>query len=74
MIVALCSLHPTSDCEDAFLTAQGMLLVLRHSRHVFIKFLRLSVPYVLRHDTNPMIKDFAGNRAGIFPLLTPSLI
>ena len=73
-ILALCSCRPTSAYEDTFLTTQGTLLVLRHSRHVFIKFLRLSVPHVLRRDANPTIKGFAGNRAGIFPLSALSLV
>ena len=52
-----------------FLSAQDTLLTLRHLRRVFIKFLRLHVPYVLRRDADPMIEDFAGNRARIFPLV-----
>ena len=55
---ALCSLHPTAACEDTFLTAQGTLLVLWHSRHTFIKFLRLHVPHVLRRDANPTADMF----------------
>ena len=59
-IVALHSLHPPSASEDAFLTAQGTLLVLWHSRHAFIKFLRLLIPYVLRRDANPTADVFVG--------------
>ena len=59
-VVALCSSYTTSDYEDAFSTAQGMLLMLRYSRRAFIKILHLPVPHVLRHDVHPIVEDFAG--------------
>ena len=68
-----CHISP-SYCADAFLTAQGTLLTLRHLRRAFIKFLRLHIPHVLWCDADPMAEDFAGTRAGIFPLVTFSLI
>ena len=57
-----------------FLTTQGPLLTLRHSRLAFIKFLRLYVPHVLWCDADPTAEDFAGTRAGIFPLSALSLV
>ena len=62
------------DWAGAFLIAQGTLLVFRHLRRVFIKFLRLSVPHVLLRDANATAKDFVRNRARILSLLTLSLV
>ena len=62
------------DWAGAFLIAQGTLLMLRHPRHAFIKFLQLHVSYILWCDTDPTAKDSAGIWAGIFPLATLPLI
>ena len=64
-----CSSYITADCANAFLIAQGPLLTLRHMRRAFVKFLQLHVPHVLRRNADPTAEDFAGARAGIFPLV-----
>ena len=52
---------------NAFLTVQGTLLALQHSRHASIKFSRLHVPHVLRRDVDPTAEDFVGTQARNFP-------
>ena len=54
-----------------FLTSQCTLLMLRHPRRTFIKFLRLHVPHVLWHDVDPMVKDFCWNSGRNFPICHP---
>ena len=54
-----------------FLTSQCTLLMLRHPRRTFIKFLRLHVPHVLWHDVDPMAKDFCWNSGRNFPICHP---
>ena len=44
---------------SAFLAAQGMSLMLRHWECALIKFLRLVVPHVLRHDGDSMVGIFS---------------
>ena len=51
-------------------TTQSLLLALWHTRRALIKFLQLHVLHVLRCDADPMAENFAGTRAGIFPLVT----
>ena len=64
----------TSVCANTFLVAQHTLLMFRHLRCAFIKFLRLHVPHILRRDGDPTAGDFVGTRAGIFPVVTLFLI
>ena len=51
-----------------------MLLMLQHSRHAFIKFLRLLVPHILRGDADPTVEDSLEPEREFFPLVPIFLI
>ena len=70
-IIILFLSHITSVCANAFPIAQCTLLTFRPPGRVYIKFLWLHVPHVLRHDEDPMAEDLIGTWAGIFPLSFP---
>ena len=59
----------SSASVDAFLTAQGMFLMLRHLERALIKFLRLVASHVLQCNGNPTVEIFTNLRAGKLPLL-----
>ena len=44
---------------SAFLTAQGMFLMLRHLERTVIKFLWLVVSHVLRRNGDPTVEIFS---------------
>ena len=44
--------------HQCLLTAQGMLLTLRHLEHALIKFLQLAISHILRCDGNPTVEIF----------------
>ena len=56
---------------SAFLTAQGMLLKLRHLEHALIKFLRLVALHVLWCDGNPTVEVFYQLTSGKTPAAIP---
>ena len=59
----------SSTSVSAFLTTQGMFLMLRHLKRALIKFLRLVASHILRCDGNPTVEIFTNSRAGKLLLL-----